>query len=165
MSKINNSETTQEIIKAARLASAFQVPTELGNAVVPVVEVNPRLVRTANITRSQTATYSAATIYTTPTNQDFYLCSVTYSISKDVVSDAPTSGTGIRIVVDGANRDLALLSMITLTAQTLFLSYSLPFPIKVDRNTNITIPSITGSLGVVYRSASITGYTVESSQA
>jgi hypothetical protein len=84
MVTINNSDLTKELVEGGKIAIAKeQVPTQLADKVVPVMEVNPKLFRRINISASITAD---GTVYTTPSNKEFYLTNISLSASNKTAS-------------------------------------------------------------------------------
>lgn len=164
MAQINNSETIRELRKAAALQlGKDNVPTELTNSIVPVIEINPRLTRVTNILRSNNfANNTTATIYTTPSDQDFYLTGASLSFIKDAT--ATSTDITLRSTINGAVRLILECVSLTLTAdsQTTFMSF--PIPIKIDRNVTITITSNT-AVGNITVGGVIMGYVDEVSNA
>lgn len=161
---IENPDVVNAIISQLKVTHAEGIPQNFSPVIQGVIDLTPRHHRLTTINRSQTTTYAAVTIYTTPdpsTRQDFYLQQVVHSIAKDATSDAPTGAMIVRCVVDGQNVTLAPISTITLTAQQTSLTLRLDNPIKVDPGTNITIVALTGSLGLLYRTASVHGYLIQ----
>jgi len=121
------------------------LPSELIDDIQPVFDVTPP----STLCRSQTAsnTGSAQTIYATPTDQDFYLTSASLSLIKDVTSTS--TGTNIRVTIDGVARIILAIASITLTVQQAQMSQSFSNPIKVDRGTNITVEHSAGVANVL----------------
>jgi len=160
MATIYGSELKRELIDAARIqVSKDRVPSEIADKVIPVIEVNPKLLRRCNIIRANDAlNATAATIYATPADKEFYLVGACLGVIKDVTSQSVA--TDIRIVVDGRTDRILVIPGITLTVQNSIVSLSLPFPIKVDKNTNITINNSNAAANIK-ASGSIIGYTVE----
>lgn len=123
--------------------------------ITPTVEVQPRI----NILRRVSLTNAtAATIYTTPADKDFYLTHVTISMSKDAT--ATVTDSNVFCIVDGVNRQILEMTSTTLTATTQSMVVSLEHPIKVDRNTAITLTANTAVANHKH-AACISGYTVE----
>jgi len=162
--KIYNSELTQGMINNAKIASSVDpIPSELSEKVVPVMEVNPRLLKTTNIVRHAISTSSgSSTIYTTEENKDFYLTGAVYSYHVNATADA-TIGQ-IIATIDGVARRILGFAKITTTAVVNTVTISFPFPIKIDRNTTITI-NTTFTLGSVTHEGFIYGYTVDNANA
>jgi len=156
MAKIYNSELTNEIVRAARIQqNVDEIPSELSNQVVPVMEVNPRLTRTVSIVRSLMA--STGTIYTTPTNQDFYL---TGSI---ITGAAVGTQAQLTAVINGATQIINFAEIIEGTGTYVGVvavtqgNQNCNFPIKIDRGTAIALPNPASCI--------IYGYIDESSKA
>jgi hypothetical protein len=164
MATIYNSELSKGMQKDAGIQiSKDSMPTQLAEKVVPVMEVNPRLLRRCNIVRVNAATNSAsATIYTTPTNQDFYLCGATLGVIKDVTSQSLS--TRLNVTIDGVVQPIMHIPSISLTVQSEVMALSFPFPVKVDRGTNITVTNSNATANIT-ASSSITGYVDEQSLA
>jgi hypothetical protein len=135
------------------------VPNQLADKVIPVMEVNPKLLRRCNLVRSIDATNATSgTIYTVPTDRDFYLVAASISTIKDVTATSVESA--ITVFIDGVARKLLSIAGITLTTQTLALANSFPDPIKIDRGTNISVTNTT-NVGNIKSIGGIAGYTVE----
>lgn len=80
-----NREVTREIQKIAGLSELTGYPRKVADAIIPVINVNPK--RVVNVCESNTAASSNATIYTTPSDKDFYLCTLFLS-SVDFEADS-----------------------------------------------------------------------------
>jgi PKD repeat protein len=94
------------------------------------------------------------TIYTTPLDRDFYLCSVSLSISK-IVTDS-NSVTVLRATpFNDGQQDIIAISGTTLTADQQSINQVFTRPILLTRGTTIVL-SKTASNGTSY--ATITGY-------
>lgn len=159
--KIYNSNLTKEIIEGARLQQQQgSIPQELAEKVIPVMEVNPKLLRSCNIVYGTVnGANGATTIYTTPTDKDFYLVAA----NLNNTSDAACDNTNIQLVVtteNGVSEQLIYLTKISLTAFNDSISLSLPIPLKLKRNSTITIEQ-TFTVGVSRSGGSIVGYTVD----
>lgn len=164
MGKINNSETIRELQIATRAQLGVdELTTNFRNEIIPVIEINPRLLKYANICKTGTATNATeATIYTTESSKDFYLCSLQLSISKDATSTSVLSN--ITAFVDGVDQTLIHIRSITLTAQFAQIGISFPIPIKIDRSTAIKVRNSTNVANIV-AAGSITGYNIDNPNA
>lgn len=163
MSNINNTELLIGMRDNAKVQNTENIPSQLADKVVPVMEVNPMLLRRCNIVKGNVRTSTGVvTIYTTPTNKDFYLTSVCFGVSKDAVCNVATGLLNISISVEGttAYTHLCNTPVITLTASSSIVSQSFPVPIKLDRNTTVSMASTFGA-GVLVLAGNIAGYTVE----
>jgi len=139
MATIYNSDLSKELRLGARIqTSVDSIPNKLGEVVMPVMEVNPKLLKIANIVRSATAVNSTSSnMYTTPTDRDFYLTFANISVLKDVTSTS--TETSIKVTIDGVLHRLISIAGISLTPQTLGTSQSFNIPIKIDRGTAIMV--------------------------
>jgi hypothetical protein len=124
----------------------------------PVVIVQ----RHANIVRQGVNTnFSSATVMTTASDKDTYLTGASLSFVKDIT--ATTTAVSLRVYIEGVQRRIIELSTLTLTVERGQTSISFPIPIKIDRNTNITIDSLTNVANFSIN-AQIIGYTVETTK-
>jgi len=123
---------------------------------VAVIPLNPvvRIVRAGGSSATGTLT-----LYTTPSDKDFYLTTAILSMIKDVTCDA-TGGINLNAVIDGVTKEIIVYGILTLTAQADTIVCNCPVPIKIDRNTAITV-SGTYTAGTMRRSATVHGYTEE----
>jgi len=163
MVQIQNSSTVRELIKAAGLTAGDGIPTRLAESVVPVIDINPSHARVCDIVILTAPSSSGnATIYTTPSDKDFYLVSASLGVIKDATcNDATGNASSIVITVNSVQQSLLQIAGITATAQMENFSSFFPVPIKIDRNTAIVLSGATFTLGVKVRSAGLVGYTVE----
>lgn len=170
MATIYNSELQRQLIDGARIQTAReQTPQQLADKVVPTMETNFKLLKNINIVKhlSQSASAGGTTIYTTPTNQDFYLCGVSASFTKDAACDVPSQSFIINISLpDGTTSRFCIAELLTLTAQSgNFTEFFEARPIMLARNSSITITSNVFAAGNFRRSFSIFGFVDESSRA
>jgi len=121
-------------------------------AVVPILPV-ARIVRGSGMTNSTTSS-----LYTTPTDKDFYLTNAVLSVSKDTTAAAVA--IDLRVLVDGATLTPVRISGITLTALQATVPVSFNPPLKVDRNTSISINASSATANIRVDGA-IVGYTEE----
>lgn len=135
------------------------IPSQLAEKVVPVMEVNPKMLRRCNIVRGQEAANSTSgTIYTTPADKDFFMVACQLGVIKDVTSTSTLST--LRATIDGVQQKLLEIPGITLTAQSAVVSLSFPDAIKIDRNTAIVITAST-NVANIQTVGTIIGYTVD----
>lgn len=137
--EIQSTEIKQGIINATKInPSVNKIPSTLGNQIIPTLEVNPLINAICDVVAQTTASNTtAATIYTTPTDKDFYLTSLTLSIIKDATSTSTFSD--VRTTINGASVILTRIAGFTLTAQNSNMSLTLPIPVKLDRGVAITV--------------------------
>lgn len=137
MATINNSELTKNIIDGARIQTSYdKVPNQLAEKVVPVMEVNPKLLKSsivlANITKTSTA--SDVNILSTGKN-DVYLTSIAIANRQNVDCDNVSfyitgkfNGQTLRIF----NRTKASVTIDVFHDQITFNP-----PLKLDRNSEL----------------------------
>lgn len=160
MANVNSSETLAQLREAAQLMQGKDAtPSMLSNQVVPVIEVNPKLLRYAEIFKDNTAVNSASqTVYTTPNDgRDFYLTGFCVSLIKDAT--ATSTKTYVTAYVNGELIVLGAIVGLTLTAQTGQLVVEFSRPVKIDRNKTIAVNNST-AVGNVSASIQIRGFLV-----
>lgn len=129
--------------------------SEVSEEIVPVVVVE----RFCNIVKRNSVTNgTSATIYTTPTDKDFYIVAANISTIKDATSTSLTER--ISVTIEGLLIAILEICSLTLTPQNDSMSISFPRPIKVDRGTNITVTNSTNVANIT-TVANIYGFTVE----
>lgn len=162
MAYIDNTETKIEFNDAIRGNAVSNTPTnKVGDTVQPVINVNPKDYRVINICkRAIINNATTGTVYTTPTNKDFYLCGVQMSLDKDNTATSTSFRTDITINGETIAGGAMSIVAIALTAEQRDTFIAYPRPIKIDRGTNITINSGTNVANFIL-SCVIWGYTVE----
>lgn len=159
MAYIDNSETKKELDEAIRgNAQTNLSPSNVAGQVIPVININPKHSRRCNITRATSATGSSGTIYTAPTDKDFFIVACSLSVCKDVT--ATSTNSDINVTIDGATNPILSIAGLTLTAQSESVSLCFNSPIKIDRGTSVTISNTTNVANIRTR-GTITGYTTE----
>jgi len=135
MAKINRISVLKQLSNTADLQVSQGIPTELGNTVIPTLDINPNI---TNLCRngSQALTATAA-IYTAPTDCDFYLDYVVLGMTKDATSDLVVAAC--QIVQDGRTVRVAILPLQTTTAGSWSQVVSFPKPVKVDRGSAVSV--------------------------
>lgn len=151
------------IIQEIRNAFKITVATERIPNAIPVVEVGDKLVKNAIIKNLLKTDSASTTIYTTPTNQDFYLTGSSLSVNKNVTCD--TDNVTITAVIGGAITTIMAYRGITLTAENNNIPLILPHSIKIDRGTNILCYVAVKTAGTLNVSATIHGFIDEYSNA
>lgn len=154
-------DVANNLIDGLKLNTASDtIPKFVAAVIQPVFEVKRRI---ANIVRTSNATTTATvTIFTTPSDRDFYLTGISFNIIKDATCDLATGRINISVTVEGTGQTALSLGTITLTAQNISEAVTLNPPLKLDRNTAVAISSASFTVGVLNRTASIVGYNEES---
>lgn len=160
MATINNSDTIKRILNDAKIQTSIDdVPNQLASKVVPVLIANPE--RIVNVIKNYNkANTGASTMYTTPTDKDFYLTDVWLSGSADVLYD----GTSARItaIAEGAVAvDVLSHKNQTLTIfQNVFHNRPFNPPVKLERGSVIAVV-LSFAAGTPFYTAGFSGYTVD----
>lgn len=159
---VRNSDTLAELRKAAQVQLAADgFPSSLSSQIVPVIEINPSLVRTANFLRDNNqSTTGTMTVFTSASDRDTYLQSVSLSFAKDATCDIATGTLHCTAIVDGATRKIIGHGVLTLTADARTSTISFPKPLKIDRNTAVQVNG-SFTVGALSRQAIVTGFTAE----
>ena len=162
MATINNSDLTKELTEGAKIQTAYDnIPNQLAEKVVPVMEVNPKLLRRANFCRWATKTTTGtANILVLPSDKDFFCTGAAMNVVKDVACDMATGRLNVGATVDGFAVSLCSLPILTLTAQQMATSIPFTPPIKLDRGQTITWTS-TWAAGNLCASVNLYGYVVD----
>ena len=163
MAYIDNTETNRELNEAIRgNANTNIAPQSISGQVMPVIDINPKNYRRANICKEGSTTGTSYTIYTTPTDRDFYLTTIQFTYTKNATADLATNDTlGISLKVNGATQYPIYFSTLTLTAQSDSIAITFATPLKIDRGSVIQLVRGAITAGNVVMSGSITGYTVD----
>lgn len=159
-----NSQLSQELREAGKIQGGY-IPDKIIDSIQPVMEVNPALLRRCDILRSANRTTTGtSTLYTTPSDQDFYVVGVILSWAADAANDGTSATIACTIGGTATGRNLAHIAKITLSAIQTTVAYSLPIPVKIDRGTNITYGgAFTAGTSSIF--ATIIGYTVVNAKA
>lgn len=163
MATIYNSELTTNIVKSIKSSNARDnMPSQIAEKVVPVIDVNPMPKIYANIVKMATFTNgTTASLYTTPSDtREFYLTGCTISYQKDATSQATQIDLSV-YPADFPNPTAVIrLAAITLTAKSDNMAVTFNPPIKLRQNSAVTINSDSGVANIVVK-GSIFGYTKE----
>ena len=114
-------------------------------------------VTTDNVHGNTRTTTGSLAIYTTATDKDFYCVGVAVSFSKNAACDVASGALQLSMYIGGVVTYPILLSVQTLTAESGHIFYPFVYPVKVDRNTNISF-SGTFTAGAMVRSGTVFGY-------
>lgn len=156
--KIFNSNLTKEIIDGAKLQQNLGgIPSEIAEKVIPVMEVNPKLLRVNNIVRGNISTGTSTVLYNIDSNEDFYLTSASISNSKTAADSNTNCYIGVVLPQESGTRALLYLAGTTLTAESGQLCLNFNPPILLKRASTILLNRIANN-GTT--AGSITGYSV-----
>lgn len=154
MATIFQSEVIKRAIDDLKLAPAREkIPSEIADKVLLTYDLKKKysdLIFTGTSSASGNVSVMAA-----DNDYETYITAAHFSFAKDVTCDVASGRIGLNIIVNGANKDLCSLPVITLTAQTGTCVISMPYPLKIDRNTAITT-NLSFAAGVLTRATQVT---------
>lgn len=163
MPTVKNSDTLQELRRVTQVQQASeQLPLTLGNQIVPVVEVNPKLLRRARVLATLSrSTTGSPTVLTADTVKETYITGCHFSFVKDVACDIADGGIEVQTKDStGTTTDIVRAAVLTLTAERgdVFATFDPAF--QVAKGATVTI---TGAFtaGKLIRNICILGYTVD----
>lgn len=158
MAKHYNPSITEDASRILNTKTGDNVGVEVNPIIQPVIQIT----RTCNIVKSTQASNTlTATIYTTPSDKDFYLTSASISMIKDVTATATRSY--ITAIIEGSTVAFCDIASFTTTVHNEAMSMTFPVPIKIDKGTNIVITNDTNVANIRSR-GTIIGYTVETTK-
>lgn len=162
-----NSNVAEEIRDVLKLQQ--NVDGNISNVagqIIPVVDVNPKHARIVNVCQRLTKTTTGdGTVYTTPSDKDFYMTNLQLSFIKDAACDAATGNLSVTAFLpDGSNPFLLSMPIITLTAQQSQGFFNFSAPVLLKKGSAIVS---TGSFtaGALSRTVNVIGYTVDNPKA
>lgn len=152
-----NANITKEIKSALGLSELTGYPSKVADAIIPVVPVNKK---SCNIVR-HTEAIAPTTLYTTPTNADFYLCSAWISVGN---VDSGGINRSLSVVIDGQTQILLEVDIPNAAAagsgSGSSLSINPAYPIKLDRGSAVISSgslATTGHIGIIGYTEEVTG--------
>jgi len=157
MVKHNNMSIPERLLRIFKWKGGENMENEVSPFIQPVISVEPY---TNIIATGGNAATAAVTVYTTPTDRDFFLHSIHLSYEKNATAD----NTEVYVSVTLANKltavnliDIATLSL-TASRDTQVIVF--PKPLLLARGTGIGLYG-TFSVGALIKTAQITGFTEE----
>lgn len=159
MANITNSAPIEAIreklgIQAARDA----LPTVSTNYIQPVISADPAF---CDVFKSQSTTSSgagSATIYSTPTDKDFYLTFLRLGYAKSANCDVANGTLSLNVVINGETISLMAFPIVNLTLQEQHMALYFDPPLKIDRNSTILQTGHTFTVGTFGRRSAVAGY-------
>jgi hypothetical protein len=161
--KIYNSDLTKELREGAKIQSATDpTPSELAEKVIPVMEVNPKLLRNYDLLgQAESVTTSSApgsVVLTANILKETYVTGILLTNVSDVVAD--NLSLNVRMVVNGVRKLFVILRKPTTTAYSNSVYVSFNGPVKIDRGSTITFVN-TFTVGVSVSSICVYGFEVD----
>ena len=158
MATIYNSDLQKEFTEGSRVQVAREGSvTQISQQVIPVMEVNPKLLRRVNIIAKVSA---AGTAYTCPADKDFYL---TGCFLAGAISQAAKSGSqSLTITLPGGaatilNSNFVRTSAVLIDAGQSVSNQNYTIPILCSRGSTLTY----STSNMDAQSCTIIGYLVE----
>ena len=157
--KIYNSDLTKNIVDGAKLMTGSDVvPSELAEKVIPVLDVTPDFHRFCNLSDGSAGTTNAnLTIFTAPTDRDFYMTNLQVCYMANATAD--NTYHIVSVVIDGIRRNLIYLIKLSLTADTQSVVLNYKIPIKLTRGSTVLMEN-NFTVGSVAKAGAVTGYTI-----
>jgi hypothetical protein len=166
MSTIHNSDLFKEFKEGAKTQQLRDViPTQMADKIVPVMEVNPKLLRRINFVKRAASVNATGVniIPATPTEKDTFIVSASLAYIKDATATSLSSYIQA-VLDDGSIIELLDLPQLTLTASSGEISVSFPNPIKLKKGSAITVQNNTANANISTQ-AIVYGYYVENPNA
>jgi len=140
MATIYNSDLSKELTLGAKIQTGRDaIPNQLAEKVVPVMEVNPKLLRRATQLANllgRTTTATGVTVMSAKTNQDVFITGLLVSNVQSAASDNVL--IAITTTMDGAAKVIYRRVKATLTASNTHDYMEFNIPLKIDRGAAIT---------------------------
>jgi hypothetical protein len=154
-----NKDVVKRIVDTLGLQTTVdELPTKIIPTIQPVLISNPE--RIVNVVKDGgNAVTGAVTVFTTPTDRDFFLTSIFIIGHCDVTCDG-TAYTLDVTLESGEEVNLIRMNKLTLTAFENSVGMNYTNPIKLKPGTDIMITGAFAA-GNSKKSGSITGYTVD----
>lgn len=145
MVETQSSELSKEILNASKV-SGHLVPRNLAGQIVPVIEVNPKIVKDARVASSVVSDATSGSILVANALQDVYICSAMLTVVKDGANTSDYAR--ITCTQGGAIRTILQIALIPSTVGSDALTISFPHAIKIDRNTAVNIGMTNGTASI-----------------
>lgn len=159
MVNLYNTQITKRATERLNSRDGIFFNNNLSSTIVPVIEVDKPH---CDMLKKGTTTATGETlIYQTPTDKVYYVTGLTLSYAKNAACDA-ASGELIHVTayINGLVVYLATISGITLTADSNTISVSFSVPVRIDKNTAISM-SATFTAGALTRSCNLYGFLMD----
>ena len=157
MAQINNQEMKRAFSDSTKTQLSEQ-PNNVDNRnVIPIVDITPENREYLTFgTATTLVNATSSTLFTSSALKDTYITSGVVAYINDVTSTATL--ITLRVTINGLTSYLVTIPTLTLTVGSGSVSFALPKPIKIDRNTAVTINSNTNVANISV-SATVHGFT------
>lgn len=161
MTVVRNSDTLRELREASQIQQASEpTPSSLHASIIPVMEVNPKLLRRTGVlcesTRSTTA--NGVTLLAAKPAQDIFITAINCTNVQDATSD--NTSIGVQFYENGVQRYAYRRLKPTTTASATADQVRFNPPLRVDRNTALTFTG-TFTAGTMTTTTTVFGYVVD----
>lgn len=165
MARINNSELANELVQGAKIQQNIDIiPNQLGQTVVPVMEVNPKLLKYCNVlNRTSSSTTGTTTVFSVPSGKDFYLCGISLNLTKSAACDLTNCYVQCSTPEVGLSRIIDYNCQTTTAADTT-ITRDFSVPIKLTPGTTIQVLK-TFTAGAATFTVLYNGYTIDNPNA
>lgn len=157
MAQVNKREVIQQLVDGLRLeAGVDRIPVSISEVIQPVYVSNPDMVCDSFGQGTTTTTGTSYTLFTPPTDKDFFVTGCFLQLQADAASDLLEAAITARI--GGVNRKIAVIRKLTTTASTITLPLVFHAPIKIDRGISVVYGGA-WTAGNAVITAQLTGFT------
>ena len=168
MAIIYNSDLSKELVDGAKIQQNIDsIPNQLADKVVPVMEVNPKILRKVNLIQTG-ASVSTGTVSTgsIALGKNFFLTSIIATMIKDAACDVATGTLNIATTLYETNAatTIGTIPVITLTAASKDVIIDFARPVRLANGASLTLTG-TFSLGIMVRGITAYGYTEDNPNA
>lgn len=167
---IYNSNLTKELIEGAKIQiSQGQIPGELAEKVIPVMEVNPKILTPSIIlaeVTNRTTTATGVTLWSAANNfsssKDVYITGLRVTNTQDATSD--NTSIVVQGNFNGVQKNIYIRTKPTLTASSTMDYMEFKTPLKIDRN-SLVVFSCIFSVGTSRTDIDLYGFTLDNGNA
>lgn len=135
MVEYQNAEIRNRLAEDTKVSPSSSLPSNISNSIQPVLIANPNWYSNKLVEIREFST--GTTIYTTSTKKETYVTAMALNVEKEAASTA--DNVYIKVTVNGKELEPLALSFTSGTAGSGSTSISLPFPLKIDKNTGIIV--------------------------
>lgn len=164
MAQIYNSDLFKEVQEGSRIQiSREQIPTQLADKIVPVMEVNPKFFRRVNFFGRSSTTTTGTSNITPQSGKRLFITGYSVSVTKDAACDL----VQVQLAISPPGQAQFIieeLNMQTLTAGSFLFDRDLSIPIEHSSGSNIQVFK-TFTVGTSRITVNIMGYYLENDNA
>ena len=164
MARINRTDVIQKAVNDLGISmSGEKIPNETLDKVQLTYSLNKQFSGfLASSSQTTTGTFSV-TMPTVSAGAETYITAIQFGLIKDATCDI-ASGTVLVTCTPaeaGISKNLILIPVLTLTAQSENITLSLPYPLKVKNAANISVGG-TFTVGALSRAINVVGFVTSS---